>query len=435
VDVCAVKPPRSIHHSLLLNCNRRSALIALYERRMKLAEASQLLNQLQEEVAISHVEERLVQIQDEIKECGSYWQTSDELVYGAKLAWRNSTRCIGRLHWSSLQVRDMRYLTTAEEVFQALLEHIQLATHKGKIRSLITIFAPQAPNSPGIRIWNPQLIRYAGYVQPDGAVIGDPQYVELTELVTRLGWRGHPGSAFDILPLVIQMPGEEPRLFDLPSELILEVPIEHPRYEWFAYLGMKWHALPVISNMRLEIGGISYTAAPFNGWYMGTEIGARNFGDRGRYNVLPLIAERMGLNMCSERTLWRDLALVELNIAILHSFAQHGVSIVDHHTACRQFMLHEELEHKAGRSIAADWGWLVPPMSGSLTPVFHCAYENKIITPNFFPQPDPWHSIVGIPSAALSTRPPVQSGAIRRRLTLPIRNREDTTGLMTLSRQ
>ena len=117
MDVCAVKPPRSIHHSLLLNCNRRSALIALYERRMRLAEASQLLNQLQEEVAISHVEERLVQIQDEIKGCGSYWQTSDELVYGAKLAWRNSTRCIGRLHWSSLQVRDMRYLTTAEEIY------------------------------------------------------------------------------------------------------------------------------------------------------------------------------------------------------------------------------------------------------------------------------------------------------------------------------
>ena len=36
---------------------------------------------------------------------------------------------------------------------------------------------------------------------------------------------------------------------------------------------MKWYGVPMISDMRLEIGGISYTAAPFNGWYMGTEIG------------------------------------------------------------------------------------------------------------------------------------------------------------------
>ena len=93
-----------------------------------------------------------------------------------------------------------------------------------------------------------------------------------------------------MLPLVIQMPLQPPRLFELPHEQILEVPLSHPYYQWFAQLGLKWHALPVISNMRLEIGGISYTAAPFNGWYMGTEIGARNLGDIGRYNLLPLIA-------------------------------------------------------------------------------------------------------------------------------------------------
>ncbi|MGR5915266.1 nitric oxide synthase oxygenase [Bacillus pacificus] len=54
-----------------------------------------------------------------------------------------------------------------------------------------------------------------------------------------------------------------------------EVPIEHPEYP-ISSLGAKWYRVPMISDMRLEIGGISYTAAPFNGWYMGTEIGARN---------------------------------------------------------------------------------------------------------------------------------------------------------------
>jgi nitric-oxide synthase, bacterial len=156
-------------------------------------------------------------------------------------------------------------------------------------------------------------------------------------------------------------------------------------------LGLKWHALPVISNMRLEIGGISYTAAPFNGWYMGTEIGARNLGDINRYNLLPMIAERMALDTRSDRTLWRDRALVELNVAVLSSFAKHGVTIVDHHTASRQFLLHDEMEKQAGRTVPAHWVWIVPPISGSASPIFHIPYyKNTILKPNFFYQQAPW---------------------------------------------
>lgn len=329
---------------------------------------------------------RLRQVQSEIEERGYYEQTYSELAYGAKLAWRNSARCVGRLHWSSLHMRDMRHLTTAEDVFTALIEHIQIATNRGKIRPLMTVFAPQLPAHPGIRIWNSQLLRYAGYLQADGSTIGDPLQVELTTVLLKMGWKGGAGTAFDLLPLVIQMPYEPPRLFEIPSDVVLEVPISHPDHPGFATLGLKWYAVPIISDMRLEIGGISYTAAPFNGWYMGTEIGARNFSDPNRYNLLPAVAEILGLPMHPERTLWRDQALVELNIAVLHSFALHGVSMVDHHTACRQFIVHEERECKAGRGVAADWGWIVPPMSSSLTPVFHKSYQNEMRTPNFFYQ-------------------------------------------------
>ena len=35
-----------------------------------------------------------------------------------------------------------------------------------------------------------------------------------------------------------------------------------------------------------KIGGIIYPTAPFNGWYMVTEIGVRNFIDTYRYNLL-----------------------------------------------------------------------------------------------------------------------------------------------------
>lgn len=334
--------------------------------------------------------QRLEEVQIELERSGTYWQTQDELTYGAMVAWRNNARCIGRLHWQSLQVRDMRYLSTAQDIFSALVEHIRLATNGGKIRSTITVFAPQRPGHPGIRIWNPQLIRYAGYRQADGTIIGDPLHANLTEMVYRLGWRGGRGGPFDLLPLVIQMPGRAPELFELPRDCVLEVSLSHPEFPWFADLGIKWHALPVISNMRLEIGGISYTAAPFNGWYMGTEIGARNLGDVERYNLLPVIAQAMGLQTRSDRTLWKDRALVELNRAVLYSFERAGVTIIDHHTASRQFMHHEKRERQIGRSLYADWGWIVPPMSGSATPVFHTLYENRQITPNFFYQNDPW---------------------------------------------
>lgn len=36
----------------------------------------------------------------------------------------------------------------------------------------------------------------------------------------------------------------------------------------------------------LEIGGLRFTAAPFSGWYLVTEIGARDLGDPMRYNLL-----------------------------------------------------------------------------------------------------------------------------------------------------
>ena len=333
---------------------------------------------------------RLEEIQTQIEYTGTYWQTQEELAYGAMVAWRNNTRCIGRLNWRTLRVRDMRHLSTAEDIFREIVEHIRVATNHGKIQSTITIFAPQQPGQQGIRIWNPQIIRYAGYRQADGSIIGDPLHVKLTQAVRHLGWQGAQEGHFDPLPIVIQMPGQPPRLFELPRDAIMEVALSHPEFPWFAQLGLKWHALPVISNMRMEIGGVSYTCAPFNGWYMGTEIGARNLGDVDRYNLLPLIAKAMNLDAHSERTLWKDRALVELNRAVLHSFALAGVTIVDHHTAAKQFLHHEKHERLAGRKVYADWGWIVPPLSGSTTPVFHIPYDNRNLTPNFFYQDNPW---------------------------------------------
>ena len=356
-----------------------------------LLEATDYLRLFYQEQALpdAQLRQRLDSVYREYGRSRTYWQTTEELTYGAKVAWRNSPNCIGRLHWETLRVRDLRHLTSAQEIFNEIVDHVRQATNGGRIRSTISIFAPDIPGSPGIRIWNPQFIRYAGYRQADGSVVGDPDQIELTALCQHLGWQGQ-GTAFDVLPLVIQTAAEPPQWFELPSEVVMEVPITHPNYEWFESLGVKWHALPAVADWRLEIGGISYSCAPFNGWYMSAEIGARNLGDAHRYNLLPTIAAKLGLNTRSKLSLWKDQALTELNKAVLHSFTKQGVRIVDHHTASAQFMQHWQQEAKLRRTVPAEWSKLISPLSASTTEVFHKEMHNVCVKPNFFPQPPPW---------------------------------------------
>jgi nitric-oxide synthase len=328
------------------------------------------------------VEPRLAIVRAQIAATGSYVHTTDELSYGAKMAWRNASRCIGRLYWRSLLVLDRRRARTADEIFALLVHHLQTAG-RDRIRPIISIFPAALPGHPYARVWNEQLIRYAGYRAPDGRAVGDPRQEAFTKAMQGFGWRGK-GEAFDVLPLAVETPAEGVRLYELPERAILEVPLAHPEYGWFAELGLRWHAVPAISNMRLTIGGVHYPLAPFNGWYMGTEVGARNLADADRYNMLPVVAARMGLDTSHESTLWRDRALVELNRAVLWSFQKAGVKMSDHHTESQRFMAHLQNEAKAGRPVPADWSWIVPPMSGGVTPVFHRYYDEMDLRPAFY---------------------------------------------------
>jgi nitric-oxide synthase len=357
-------------------------------------EAAEFLRQCYtENPRFGPVEPRLAIVRAQIGATGSYVHTPDELEYGAKMAWRNASRCIGRLYWRSLVVLDRRRARTADDIFALVLRHLQVAGGSGQelpgdrrpgaIRPVISVFAAAQPGQRFARIWNDQLIRYAGYRDADGAVRGDPRQVRFTAAMQGFGWHGK-GEAFDVLPLVIETPTEGVRLYELPERAILEVTLAHPEYGWFAELGLRWHAIPAISNMRLTVGGVHYPLAPFNGWYMGTEIGARNLADADRYDMLPTVAARLGLDTSRESTLWRDRALVELNRAVLWSFEQAGVKMSDHHTESARFMAHLRTEEKAGRPVPADWSWIVPPMSGSLTPVFHRYYDEMDLRPAFY---------------------------------------------------
>jgi nitric-oxide synthase, bacterial len=357
-----------------------------------LAEAEEFIHQFHGEVpGQGGREARLAQVRAEIAEGGAYRHTSSELAYGAKVAWRNSRRCIGRLYWNSLIVRDRRHISTAAGMFTECLEHLRMASNGGRIRPAITIFPAASPGRPGPRILNSQLIRYAGYRRHDGSVIGDPAQAELTSHLHALGWPGGPGTRFDVLPLAIETAQEGTRLFMLPRSKVLEVELSHPTHPWFTELGLRWPAVPAITNMPLSIGGITYTAAPFSGWYMGTEIGARNLGDANRYNQLPEVALRLGLDTTTHRSLWIDQALVELNRAVLHSFDTAGVKIADHHSESQRFLLHLQREEQVGRRVPVDWTWIVPPLSGSATPVFHRYYDDFHALPNFLDRGCPEH--------------------------------------------
>lgn len=79
-----------------------------------------------------------------------------------------------------------------------------------------------------------------------------------------------------------------------------------------------------------KIGGITYPTAPFNGWYMVTEIAVRNFTDTYRYNLLETFATAMGYTDLRNATFNKDRVLVEINDAVLQSFKKswrvHGRS-------------------------------------------------------------------------------------------------------------
>ncbi|XP_054711021.1 LOW QUALITY PROTEIN: nitric oxide synthase, salivary gland-like [Uloborus diversus] len=332
---------------------------------------------------------RWKEVATEVEKTGTYDLKETELVYGAKLAWRNAPRCIGRIQWSKLQVFDARYVASTREMFDAICNHIKYATNKGNIRSAITIFPQRTDGLHDFRIWNNQLIMYAGYKKENGKVVGDPANSDFTQLCQKLGWKGC-GKKWDLLPLVLSANGHDPQVFELPEDLVLRVPITHPKYPWFAELDIQWYALPAVSSMLFDVGGIEFPAAPFNGWYMVTEIGARDLCDTHRFNILEEVATRLQIDTRAPSTLWKDRAVVEVNLAVIYSYQKANVTIVDHHTASESFMKHWENEIRLRGGCPADWVWIVPPLSGSLTPVFHQEMLYYNLKPSYEYQDPPW---------------------------------------------
>ncbi|MER6758315.1 nitric oxide synthase oxygenase [Micromonospora echinofusca] len=370
------------------------------------AEAVEFLHLYHEERRLPGVAARVAGVREEIAVTGTYRHTGDELAYGAKVAWRQSARCVGRARWAGLKVRDRREVTTVAGMARELARHLAVADNGGRIRSVMTVFAPDRPGvGPRARIWNDQLIRYCGHRLDDGSVLGDPAQVAMTDAVRRLGWRppAVPGR-FDLLPWVLETAYEDPTLVPAPRELVREVALAHPAYPWFARLRLRWHALPVISTMRLRVGGVDYSCAPFNGHYLGDEIGTRNMGDGDRYDQLLPVARGLGLDTSREDTLWREHAALVLNQAVLHSFRSAGVRVSDPHSESELFMRFCAQEERAGRPVYGDWSWLNGSVGwAALHAVHHRYYDPRVPNPNLW-QTGRSYGAAGVVSATLRQR-------------------------------
>ena len=267
----------------------------------------------------------------------------DTLTWIARHAWRMADRCVGRSGWKSLIVRDRTGLTDPDEIVADLEEHLRLTTNGGRIRPLASIY------HPSIRFRAEQLIRYAG----------DPQYAGYAATCRRLGWRGS-GDPFDILPVVFELPDGSLHLASLDRNVILEVPILHPTLPWFGRLGLRWHAAPVISNMLLRNEGRHWPCV-FGGWYATDEIAGRDLALERRFNVLPMVAETLGLSRDPHvEPLWKDLALAELHRAVVDSFRRAGVMFSTPEQEANRFRRHVDREHAVGRPTPTDRTWLMP---------------------------------------------------------------------------
>lgn len=329
---------------------------------------------------------RWADIRRGLKRGGWYEHTPEELAFGARLAWRNHARCIGRLYWESLEVADCRDVTAPDAIAARIVDHLDIAQNDGRVRSIISIFPSVREETLPAWIESPQIVQYACHVLVDGSLLGDRQNAEATRIATSLGWRPpQPRTAFDILPVRIRDDKDRRVLFELPHGLVQEVPIGHPQHPGISALGLKWYSVPIVSGMILTIGGVEYPCAPFNGFYLCTEIASRNFADEKRYDLLRPAARAIGLNPDAPGPpLWKDTVLTELNRAVLHSYNEAGVTVLDHHTAAAQYMTFHAREQAAGRRVAGDWRWILPPQAGSAHDVFHLKMRNFHPVPNYY---------------------------------------------------
>lgn len=76
---------------------------------------------------------------------------------------------------------------------------------------------------------------------------------------------------------------------------------------------------------------------------------------------------------------------------------KQNVTIMDHHSAAESFMKYMQNEYRSRGGCPADWIWLVPPISGSITPVFHQEMLNYVLSPFYYYQVREGFPLLSVP--------------------------------------
>jgi nitric-oxide synthase len=248
-----------------------------------------------------NIKERQAEVLAELREKKTYNLTSDELRWGARMAWRNAPRCPARVIWKKLHVFDQRHIDNTDDMFKAIMEHLDFSNNGGNIRPAITLFRQRLPGEKDLRVWNGLITGFAAYEQEDGSIIGDPSSLGLTKFCQKLGWKGK-GGMFDFLPMLLSGTDGIPHYYEIPEKYLMRVKIQHPTNTGINSMNLEWFGLPGVSSMMFESGGIQFPAAPFAGWYQGSEVASRDLLDPQRYNLLEPLGLAMGLDMSSNTT-------------------------------------------------------------------------------------------------------------------------------------
>ncbi|KAL8686306.1 MAG: hypothetical protein Q9218_007197, partial [Villophora microphyllina] len=64
---------------------------------------------------------------------GTWHQTSAELEFGIRRAWRNARKCIMRSHCEELKLCDLRHITSSADMARELIQHMRSAFNGGNV--------------------------------------------------------------------------------------------------------------------------------------------------------------------------------------------------------------------------------------------------------------------------------------------------------------
>jgi nitric oxide synthase oxygenase domain/subunit len=258
---------------------------------------------------------------------GTWYQHPAELEFGLRASWRNARRCIMRSEHEHLALCDLRRVQSSREMARTIVKGVQEAFNRGHILPTAFVFPPRAPGKRGPMVWNNQILAFAGYRMEDDSILGDPANVELTESMIEYGWKPPVNrSRWDMLPLITMAENDAPYMMELPSELQRTVRITHPQYEAeFRDLDLRWVLAPALSRLGFDIGGNQYTASPFIGWFMDSEIGVRNLADSFRYDALPSVIEALKLSPEPGTPLEELPEYMHMVALVRYSFVKHSI--------------------------------------------------------------------------------------------------------------